>query len=270
MHRIAVVLSALLLSPVAVAAPRLLPEQIKRRYLSQKFTVDAEEVKFTLKTLQYKNLSRDKTRLAKEMAVKGKLLTLTNQALKKEKAEIEALVAPMKIRNNDPLFMHVFSGKGAPEQITAVLKLATKFRSKLGASWKDKGSLGESAKQFYWDFIGLDCSGFAGNYAKAVGSKQGPNSAILSFAPPAKRITKVADIKPGSLLVWKDNSHIATINGKRKDGRWDIVESNGDPVVKGLGNTVWEFKDSGKEIRAEKIVKGKKTGASKVFLARVN
>src|SRR5258706_5137405 len=97
--------------------------------------------------------------------------------------------------------------------------------------------------------MGLDCSGFAGNYYVAVGGGGGltPDSPIPAFAPPGKRRHTVDEILPGDLIIWS-SVHIATIQGRRSDGNFDIVESNGETEVQGLGNTVREIKDTGSDV----------------------
>ena len=260
---------SLLASPAALASPQLLPADLKTRYLSMNFTVDGQRVQFSLDKLQYQNLGR---KVLERMPLKNKMLQLTNAELKKDAAGVAKLAAPVKIKNNDALFMHVFSGKGSPDEIAAVLKLAARFNQKLGKDWKDKGDLSATLKQFYWDNIGLDCSGFAGNYARAVGSRYGPETSILGFAPASKRIKKLADVKPGDVMVWKDNQHITTIQGKRADGNYDVVESNGDRIIFGLGKTVWQLKepDASGLVKATRIFEGgKKSNPASVYLASV-
>jgi hypothetical protein len=260
----AIAVLGVLASPLAYAAPSMLPADLRDKYLSMQFEADGESVQFQLEHLKYQNLGR---KVLINMDLKSKVLMLANQELKKDEAGVSALVAPVHLKQNSPVFMHVFSGKGSPDEIQAVLKLAARFKTKLGAAWKDKGSLSESIKQFYYNNIGLDCSGFAGNYARAIGSKYGPDTPILSFAPAGKRVKKLADVAPGDVLVWKNNQHIATLQGKRDDGFWDVVESNGDPFVKGLGNTVWELKDGKSEVIVSKVVKGKASSPSQVYIA---
>lgn len=238
-------------------SPSMLPAEMRDRYLKMRFQVGDEQIQFELPWLIYQNLGR-KSHI--DLELKGKMLTLSNAELKKDSAGVAALVAPYKLTNNSPVFMHVFGGKGSPEQIQAVLKLAARFQGKLGKAWQPKGSLSDSVKAFYQAKIGVDCSGFAGNYAAAIGTKFGPNSSILAFAPPGKRVKKVDDIQPGQVLVWKDNSHIATIQGKNPDGTWAIIESAGDPNGLGAVNKTFEFKDGPGGPLAQVIKNGKKGG----------
>jgi hypothetical protein len=56
-------------------------------------------------------------------------------------------------------------GKGSPEQIQAVLRMAGHCRKEMGGHWTERGSLSASLQEFYRSNMGLDCSGFAGNYS---------------------------------------------------------------------------------------------------------
>jgi hypothetical protein len=160
-----------------------------------------------------------------------------------------------------------FYGKGAPTQIETVLKIvgwamgpgAGKV-GKVGAPyWNDKGSLTESLKDFYYNNMGLDCSGFAGNYARWIAQKPderlypgaepwnyglGPNQPIPEFARTGKKRTALNQIMMGDLMVWKSGGHIATIMG-HDGGDIQMVESNGDSKVKGLGEMIRKVKNTG-------------------------
>ncbi len=249
------------------SSPSMLPAEMRDRYLKMSFQVGDEPVQFELPWLVYQNLGpAHKSHI--DLDIKNKMLQLTNAELKKDPAGVAALVAPFKLSSNSPTFMHVFGGKGSPEQIQAVLKLAAHFKGKVGKAWVDKGNLSDSVKAFYQAKIGVDCSGFAGNYAAAIGTRFGPNSSILSFAPPGKRVKKVADIHGGQVIVWKDNSHIATIQGKNDDGTWTIIESAGDPNGLTAQNKTFEFKDGPGGPLAQVIRNGKKGGwKSTVYIA---
>jgi len=246
----------------------LLPAQLKDRYLAMKFTADGgEKVDIKLDKLQYQN-PHFKTALPRA-PLKDKFLGLANAELKKDKAGIEKLVAPYKIKNNDQMYMRVFSGEGTPEQVQAVLQLASRFKSRLGQYWKDKGDLSASLKDFYWNNIGLNCNGFVGSYARAVGAKQTSDTPVSAYAPPGKRIKKLGEILPGDVLVWKNGAHIVAIQGKRSDGKFDAVESAGSPIIQGLGSSRYELRETGGDvIKATPInLEGKKGGQVDVYIA---
>lgn len=101
---------------------------------------------------------------------------------------------------------NVYAGKGSPDEITAVLKLAA-------VHWPElfqPGALSQVSLQTYCDhFIGLDCNGFAGSYARhmrrrgiAVRASLGPNTYINTFAPPGIRRKAIKDVTRYDAMVW--------------------------------------------------------------------
>ena len=240
--------------PKAQARPGydLLPDDLKARYLKASFTAEGEQIQISLEHLIYQNLGLNERCF---MDTKNVLVGLFNEAKKKDPAFLETLGEQGK---GGPTFiMHAFSGKGSPEQHQACLKIAAHYPKRLGRDWKDMGSLSASLNTFYFSFMGLDCSGFAGNYARAIGTKLEPNSPIPSFAPPNMRRTKVDDILGGDVIIW-GKRHIATIQGRRPDGNFDIVEANDEPEVLGLGYTVREIKETGTDsLKIRKLYDGK-------------
>ena len=245
----------------------LLPEDLKAKYLSMSFTLDGEQVEISLEHLKYQNLG---LHLNFKEATKNVIVGLFNETKKKDAALLEELAGPLA--SGGPVFvMHAFSGKGSPEQIRACLKIAGHFKKRLGRDWQEKGTLSASLSSFYFENMGLDCSGFAGNYARAVGGTPlEPNSAIPSFAPAGKRRKKLDEILPGDLIIW-GKRHIATIQGRRSDGHFDIVESSGETEVQGLGNTVRELTETGGDsMHIRKVHQGGKLGGSEeVYVATI-
>jgi hypothetical protein len=63
------------------------------------------------------------------------------------------------------LFRFPFSGKGSPEQVQATIQLLYRFRS--NKSTVEQFAGGEGGQNEY-NFIGLDCNGFVGNYLQRV------------------------------------------------------------------------------------------------------
>ena len=225
----------------------LLPEDLKTRYLKMSFTLDGEQIDISLEHLIYQNLSLAPDKNKFNEPCKNAIAGLVGQLQKNEKEWLEQNIGATLATGKPAFVMHAMCGKGSPEQMQAVLKIAGHCRAKLGQHWTDKGSLSESLKEFYHSNMGLDCSGFAGNYARALGGTAlEPNTPIPAFAPPGKRRHKVEEILPGDVIIWNPG-HIATIQGKRDDGMFDIVESNGEPEVQGLGNTVRELKETGSD-----------------------
>lgn len=63
------------------------------------------------------------------------------------------------------LFRFPFSGKGSPEQVQATIQLMFRFRQ--NKSTVEQFAGGEGAQDKY-NFIGLDCNGFVGNYLQRL------------------------------------------------------------------------------------------------------
>ena len=221
----------------------LLPEDMKARYLKMSFTLDGEQVDISLEHLIYQNLSLKENHFNE--VCKNVIVGLVLELQKKEKDWLDENIG-QRLATGAPAFvMHAMCGKGSPEQIQAVLKIAGHCHKRLGRDWPNKGTMSESLTAFYRANMGLDCSGFAGNYARALGGTSlEPNSPIPSFAPPARRRRKLDEILPGDVIIWNPG-HIATIQGRRSDGLFDIVESNGETEVQGLGNTTRELTETG-------------------------
>jgi GH25 family lysozyme M1 (1,4-beta-N-acetylmuramidase) len=256
-------------TPPASARPDypLLPEDLKARYLKMSFTLDGEPININLPHLIYQNLG---TGQRIDMTLKQLVVNLVGEA-QKDAALLEQLV-PGPLGKGVPAFvMRTFSGKGSPEEHQAVLKVAGHFRNKLGSYWKNVGSLSDQVQAFYRAYIGLDCNGFAGNYARAVGgTKLQPETPIPQFSPSSKRRRKLEEILPGDLVIW-DPHHIATIQGRRPDGYFDIVESNDETEVEGLGNTVRELTETGGDsFKIQKVkADGTKGRTETVYVATI-
>jgi hypothetical protein len=191
--------------------------------------------------------------------MKDKILSHMNDEIKAEskleKAEIKAanediMSAPLllmaatvhhaftqNMTDVKPWIARVHMGKGWPEDISLTLSLVAKYKLydksldvKLGVT------------KYCNDHIGLDCNGFVGNYARAIGSTLTANTYIGSFAPEAKRRTKLEDVQANDVMVWPDFGHITIIDSigpvtKAPDGKPTrearVVEST---AFAGLGN----------------------------------
>jgi hypothetical protein len=236
----------------SAASAKLTASQFKGRYLSLHFKgADGKSINVALDRLQYQNPHYN---MLNADAVKAQMLTLANLALAnaKEKDTVLKLVAPYKLKTNDPIFMYVFNGEGSPDEVVAVLKLATHFKDKLnkGAKkpWNDKGNLSMTVKDFLFNNIGLNCNGFAGSYAHASGAPQSPRTSIIDYANPKRRIKKVAQIQAGDVMVWKNGKHITVIEKPLGGGKFKVVESASENEVHGLSDTVWEIKETGSDV----------------------
>jgi hypothetical protein len=63
------------------------------------------------------------------------------------------------------LFRFPFAGKGSPEQVQATIQLLYRFRDNKSTVEQFAGGVGT---QNQYNFIGLDCNGFVGNYLQRV------------------------------------------------------------------------------------------------------
>ena len=256
----------------ARSKPPLTPSQIKARYLSIDFrTPESERVHFSLDRLQYQN---PHYKMLDRGPLKDLMLNLVTADLGKpaEKALLDKVAAPYKLKKWDPVFQYVFTGEGSPDEVLAVLKLAAHYNTRLKQFWSTTESLSGSVKKFYFDNIGLNCNGFAGSYAHAIGAPQSPRTGISAYASPAHKLKKVADIQPGDVMVWKSGVHITVIQKVRGNGVFDVVESAGEQEHQGLANSVWEIKQgSGDVFKATPVTPGqpkrKAMGARDVYVA---
>lgn len=226
----------------------LLPRDMKNRYLKMSFTVDGNQIDIDLPHLKYHNLSIHNAHKAKGQLDDPPIFNescknflsdiICNELQKKEMAWLEENIGPKLAKGAPAFLMRAFIGKGSPDDIQAVLKIAAKLGKRLRQDWRDQGSLSATLADFYKRNMGLDCNGFAGNYAKAIGHPTFYGETFIPhFAPPARRRRSLDEILPGDVIVW-DPKHIATIQGRRDDGDFDIVESSGEPDVQGLGDSV--------------------------------
>lgn len=63
------------------------------------------------------------------------------------------------------LFRYPFAGKGSPEQVQATIQLLYRFRKNKSTVEQFAGGAGAQGE---YNFIGLDCNGFVGNYLQRV------------------------------------------------------------------------------------------------------
>jgi hypothetical protein len=144
-------------------------------------------------------------------------------------------------------YVEVFTGKGSPGAIGTALEWLYHYREpfvkKFGAEggrWMkvpaktpgEKPSMRESGayqcaklmerhtrdpaammNAICDKFIGLDCSGFVGNFTRMFTSKYGPNTPISDFLRGGQRRQGVDDVQPMDILVWLNPDHIAVVDG---------------------------------------------------------
>ena len=144
-------------------------------------------------------------------------------------------------------FVGVFVGKGAPDNIMAVLTLfydysdryikafgkSSGVRRKI-ANWlaDDNLSWQDTLQNISNEIIGLDCNGFVGNWLAAADHalKIGPNTRPRDVYD-RRRVprTSVDSIQGKDVVVWENFSHIAAIDWEADAGKpkFNICQSAG-------------------------------------------
>lgn len=141
-------------------------------------------------------------------------------------------------------YVDAFTGKGSPAGIGSVLAGVNKYRDAFIKQYKaDKGHPGDCAALFaqyradqaeemlqaFCDkYIGLDCNGFVGNFAKRMKSGLGPQNSPKQYHDhrTASR-TRMDDIVNLDVIVWATFSHIAIIDSFADLATVKIVQSTG-------------------------------------------
>lgn len=122
-----------------------------------------------------------------------------------------------------------FQGKGSPEEIAMVLKLAVGC-GLLNPTLADL--------QRYCDVnIGLDCNGFVGNYVRAEGhATLTPGTHISRFHSTGTKRTAKSEIQARDLMVFTSNAHIMAIDSvtSNADDSFEclVAESCGSNVIR--------------------------------------
>jgi hypothetical protein len=114
------------------------------------------------------------------------------------------------LRRLVPKITDVHSGKGSPDEIAAVLHLVSRY--KLYDLKMFAASPAAGVRDYCDKYIGLDCNGFVGNYARAICKAKVPNTEIVNYAQVKDRRTRIELVAPNDVLVWPDFSHIMVIH----------------------------------------------------------
>lgn len=190
------------------------------------------------------------------------------------------LSIPQFLISRCPAMMQVHSGKGSIDEIATCLHLIALF------GLYDKKKFGDDAASGVRDYcdkyIGLDCNGFVGNYARHIRAGKVPDTQIPSYAPKNLRRTKLESVAPLDVLVWTDFGHIAIIDsiqriatGKDNKPALDcvVVESSGgnpsggnDTKNGGLQHSTYSIRSVGKD-NIFQVERPKGKGLTNVFIA---
>jgi len=123
-----------------------------------------------------------------------------NEAWKKTTGSWTTTVFKANVITIWPDLIRPFLGKGTPEDIRFVLRLAIHFELLKPI---------KSQMQRYCDEnVGIDCSGFASAYYG--GSWMGKDA--KDYRDSATRVKKIADISPNDSIVFQNGKHIAVID----------------------------------------------------------
>ncbi len=149
-------------------------------------------------------------------------------------------------------YVNVFTGKGSPEAIKAVLETFANYADKFVAKYGNRTYEADYAVKLTADllgdpalswqdtlqaitdeFIGLDCNGFAGNWLKKadVGLKLTEQSdpGTVRRAAKTKRM-HLDEIDEWDVVIWQNNSHIAVIERPTwpRSSKFWMCQSAGD------------------------------------------
>jgi hypothetical protein len=129
----------------------------------------------------------------------------------------------------------VFYGKGTPDDVAIALRVVDYVARKnldhpALAKFKSILSGDDRLASVCEKYIGVDCNGFVGNYAKEMGVPQASPNLVpglwKNVGPINKWRSSVADIQPFDVLIFPSNSHIAMVD-KVSAGTLTICQSTG-------------------------------------------
>lgn len=191
------------------------------------------------------------------------------------------LSIPQYLISKCPAMMQVHSGKGSIDEIATCLHLIAVFGL---YDTKKFGTDSAAGVRDYCDkYIGLDCNGFVGNYARHIRAGKIPDSLISSYVAKDKLRTKIEDVMPNDVLVWPDFSHIAIVDSIQRMGTGRdakpardcvIVESTGSNPSGGSNTTKGGLQNSTYSIRSVtgnlfKVERPKNGPLNNVYIARL-
>jgi hypothetical protein len=144
-------------------------------------------------------------------------------------------------------YVDVFTGKGSPEGIAAVLATLADYSdqfirrykgaggpTKKVVDWLSDDSLGwgETLQNVCDAFLGLDCNGFVGNWLRKCDYtlRIGPNTRIKDILA-ARKVARMSidQIQYADVIVWTNLSHVAAVDDVSGGGipKFNICQSAG-------------------------------------------
>lgn len=141
--------------------------------------------------------------------------------------------------------MRTYTGKGSPEDISETLSAAVA----LGVLHPDE--LWSHADSY----IGLDCNGYVGNWAKqnrikVAGQIAYPNRSLLDYASTNKdkKRTDVSDLRQGDVLVWVKSAHIALVEMVVDEGMGTFIVCESSATFGGLHASFYQWTERTKDV----------------------
>jgi hypothetical protein len=120
-------------------------------------------------------------------------------------------------------FGQVFNGGGRPDTIARALRLAARHRLYSHAGTDGGAGLppATGAKHVMDRYIGLDCTGFVGNWAVMNGLPGDPTGHVerapLDWRDHCVPRTHVDEIEAGDLVIWCNGNHVAVVDRRDHD-----------------------------------------------------
>jgi hypothetical protein len=99
-----------------------------------------------------------------------------------------------------------FAGKGSPQQLQQVLRLAQAY----GFIRPEEASM----KRYVTKYLGIDCSGFVSNYLRVVGGLDIHPAKVNSIAYRSlgKQVKSLAEVQGRDVVAWAGTNHVAIID----------------------------------------------------------
>jgi hypothetical protein len=217
------------------------PLEFKNEYLH--FTVptySGATVNIGMSGLRYQNAKKGHIALY-DRALIDMLERLLGRLTLAEKATVfPSFSGAPKVTVN--LIQDVYTGIGTPKEIIRALQFVAYLYDQRGRFEKAEGLMARyflggdpwgDKRMDLWrhckSYIGLNCNGFVGNYARRIGvAGRSPSIGALDYAPANKRRTSLGAIRANDVLVWTNGNHIAIIDRLNPGGSFTVAESTAD------------------------------------------
>jgi hypothetical protein len=248
--------------------PYASPDYLIQRYQNLYVRVSASEFSGPYRATQYRNARHGskptgtKAGLQKKDAILGALCWKYKQITGREHSGENIQVPPehqskwYAVFRNRPInkvsLVRAFNGKGSPEEMELALEAA------LATGQVQR----EDLYAFCHQYMGLDCNGFVGNYARANGMMKsdghlGPSTGPDVYALRGEMRTRIEEIRKGDTLIWPGESeHVAIVSFSYGYGAVEVCESA--KSLGGLSQRCYQF--TGRTSTGKTMVEGRREG----------